>query len=188
MEITECATCRNLPSNDAPRVKINPTGHHVLICEGISGCSLYMRSGNFRPNCQDKYMPAGLWQTVDVIHCDCKQGKKWWSQCSREFWQQKYTQSSWLCSKVNELVKKLWSCSIPEGWILHLGLEKFAQLWIWQQWLCPSGKAAQDKFEASWQVIGLHMFKLERGRAGDSSCHLDPAAFWPVLSCPKVLN
>lgn len=106
MEITKCATCRNLPPNDATRVKINPTGHHVLISGGISGCSLYMRSGNFWPNCQDKYMSVGLWQTVDVICCDCKQGEKWWSQCSHEFWQQKYTQSFLLCSHVNELVKK----------------------------------------------------------------------------------
>lgn len=185
METTECAACTNLPPNDTPRMKINPTGHHVLIIsEGISGCSLYTRSGNFRPNCQDKYMSAGLWQTVDVIRCDCKQGGKWWSLCSHEFWQQKYTQSSLLCSYVNELVKKFWSCSIPEGWILHLGLEKFALLWIWQHWLCPSGKAAQDKFEASWQVMGLHMFKLERGRAADSSCHQDPASLLTCFALP----
>lgn len=107
MEIIECATFRNQSPNYAPRVKINPTGHNVLISEGISGCSLYMRCGNFRPNCQDKYLSAGLWQTVDVICCDCKQEEKWWSQYSHEFWQQKYTQSSLLCSHVNELVKKI---------------------------------------------------------------------------------
>lgn len=38
-------------------------------------------------------------------------------------------------------------------------------------------EALWHKIEASLQVMGLHMLQVgERGRAGDGSCHWDPAS------------